>query len=71
MTNRKLLEQLIRDSGLKKSHIAEYLGVSRAGLSNLLRGRSEFRETQMQKLCQLLQLNEAQRTALFFGQSGA
>lgn len=71
MNNRKLLEQVIQDSGLKKSHIAEQLGISRSGLSNLLRGRSEFRESQMQKLCQLLKLSEAQRTAIFFAVDGA
>ena len=71
MTNRELLERVIQDSGLKKSHIAECLGVSRAGLSNLLRGRSEFRQSQMQKLCELLNLSEEQRTAIFFAVDGA
>lgn len=71
VTNRKLLEQVIQDSGLKKGHIAEHLGISRGGLSNLLSGRSEFRQSQMQKLCELLQLSEEQRTAIFFAVDGA
>lgn len=71
MTNKKLLDQAIQDSGLKKSHIAEHLGVSRAGLSNLLRGRSEFKASQMQKISQLLNLSDEQRTAIFFAPDGA
>lgn len=70
-TSRELLEQAIKDSGLKKVYIAKQIGVSNAGLANLLRGRSEFRESQMQKLCQLLNLNEEQRTAIFFATNGA
>lgn len=70
MVNRKLLMQTIQDSGLKKTHIAECIGVSRAGLSNLLSGRSEFRESQMHKLCQLLKLSDEQRLAIFFAANG-
>lgn len=70
MTNTKILEKAIKDSGLKKGHIAERLGVSRAGLINLINNRSEFKASQIQVLCDLLGLTEEQRNAIFFAVSG-
>lgn len=70
MTNTKLLEQLIKERGLKKAYIAKKLGLSRAGLCNLLNNRSEFRASQIQALTELLDLTEAQRNAVFFTVAG-
>lgn len=70
MTHTKLLEQAIERSGLKKGKIAECLGVSRAGLINLINGRAEFKVSQMLVLSALLKLTTAERDAIFFGQCG-
>mgnify|MGYP003307134066 CR=1 FL=1 len=56
MTNTKLLEEAIDRSGLKKGKIAERLGISRAGLINLINNRSEFRVSQIQTLCEILNI---------------
>lgn len=70
MTNTKLLEAAIKKRGLKKSYIADQLGISRGGLTNLINNRSDFRASQIQTLCNLLELNETQRNAIFFAKSG-
>jgi plasmid maintenance system antidote protein VapI len=70
MTNTKLLEQIIKDRGLKKGYIAEKLGVSRSGLINLINNRAEFRASQIQTLANLLDLTDAQRDAIFFAGNG-
>ena len=66
MTDTKLLEQVIKERGLKKGYIAERLGVSRSGLINLIKGRTEFKASQIQTLSDLLNLTEAQKNAIFF-----
>lgn len=70
MTNTKLLEDAIDRSGLKKGKIAERLGISRAGLINLINNRAEFRASQIMVLCDLLSLTTDQRDAIFFAVSG-
>ncbi len=70
MTNTKLLEQIIKDSGLKKGYIAERLGVSRAGLLNLINNRAEFKVSQIRVLCNLLNLTDTQRNVIFFAANG-
>lgn len=66
MTNTKLLEDAIARSGLKKGYIAARLGVSRAGLTNLIRGRAEFRASQMTLMEELLKLTPGEKDAIFF-----
>lgn len=70
MTNTKLLEEAIEKSGLKKGKIAERLGISRAGLANLINGRAEFKVSQMLVLSDMLGLTDAKRDAIFFAPSG-
>lgn len=70
MTNTKMLEQVIKESGLKKGYIATQLGVSRSGLINLINNRAEFRASQILTLTNLLNLTEAQRDAIFFACDG-
>lgn len=70
MTNTKLLEQAIDRSGLKKGKIAERLGVSRAGLINLINDRAEFKVSQMLVLSDLLGLTSEERDAIFFDVDG-
>lgn len=71
MTNTKLLEDAIKRSGLKKGYIAERLGISHGGLINLCNNRAEFKASQIQVLCDLLKLTDAERNAIFFAVSGA
>lgn len=67
MTNTQLLRQLIRDSGLKQSFIAEKLGMSSQGFHKYLIGQVEFRASQIRMLCDLLHIDDpALAEAVFY-----
>ena len=71
MTNTKILKDKIQQSGLKKSYIANALGVSRQTFSAYLDGKAEFRVNHMNILCNLLNIDLEQREAIFFASDGA
>lgn len=71
MTNTKLLKDKIQQSGLKKSYIANELGMSRQTFSTYIEGKAEFRVSHINILCALLDINFEQREAIFFASSGA
>ena len=72
MLNRKMLEDRIQQKGLKKSYIAERLGISRATLSSMLNGKTEFRLSHVRTLCKLLDIRDEETLlAIFFNQNGA
>jgi plasmid maintenance system antidote protein VapI len=71
MTDTKLLAQAIDDSGLKKSFLAEKLGISRQSLTSLLNGQTEFKASQIHTLTALLGLSAERRDSIFFAVSGA
>lgn len=56
MTNTKLLEKLIKDSGLKLSFIAEKLGITRQALYKKINGRAQFTGPEIKIMCELLKL---------------
>lgn len=67
MTNTKLLSDLIQKSGLKKVFIAEKIGMTPAGLHNCLKGKSEFKASQINILCDLLRIDDLElKEAIFF-----
>lgn len=67
MTNTKLLEDRIQQSGLKKSFIAACIGVSSATFSALLAGKSEFKVSQVKTVCELLDIKDEETLrAIFF-----
>ena len=53
MTNTALLRQRIKDSGLKLQYIADYVGISRVSLTMKIENVSEFRQTEIKKLCEI------------------
>lgn len=72
MTDGKMLEEKIRQSGLKKGFIAERLGISRATFRALLNNQAEFKASQIRVLCDLLDIrDEETMMAIFFATSVA
>ena len=59
--NTKLLQQKIKDSGLKMGFIAEKLGRSRQALSDKIQGKTEFLPSEIRILCELLHLSDDDR----------
>ena len=63
--NTKLLQQKIKDSGLKMGFIAERLGRSRQALSDKIHGKTEFLPSEIRILCELLHLSDDDRRLIF------
>ena len=67
MTNSSLLEQKIQDSGLRRSWILEQIGIkSYATLRAKIKNESEFTASEIDKLCEILNISKGQRQAIFF-----
>ena len=67
MTNTALLESIIAGSGLKKSYIAKILGVTLETLIRKIKNASEFKASEIDKLCQLLAIDDPNlKEAVFF-----
>lgn len=67
MTNTTLLEGIIKDSGLKRNHIAEAIGVSPFTFAKKVRGETEFKASEIIKLCRVLNIYQMPvREAIFF-----
>lgn len=69
MTNTALLERLISESGLKKSKLADALGLTYAGFAKKVKGQSEFKASEISILSHMLGINNAgDRDKVFFAQ---
>ena len=66
MTNTKLLREKIDASGLKLQYIADQLGITRFGLYKKLQNGSEFKPSQIVKLCELLRIETAEEREQIF-----
>ena len=66
MTNTRLLEQKIKDSGLKLTYIADRLGVVWITLRRKLDGESEFKQSEIVVLKDLLHLTDEEVKTIFF-----
>ncbi len=67
MTNTKLLERYIRKNGLKISFVAKELNLDYRTLRNKITNVSEFKASEIEKLCQLLKITSlTDRQAIFF-----
>ena len=71
MTNTELLENKIRDCGLKKGYLAEKCGLSRAGFRNCELNKAEFTTSQVNILCEELGITSLrEKETIFFAKSG-
>jgi predicted DNA-binding protein (UPF0251 family) len=69
--NVELLEDIIQQSGLKKSFIAEKIGVSRPTFDAYLK-KGDMKMSRVNALCEVLNIEDpAIREAVFFTPSGA
>ena len=68
MTNVQLLVKYIEKSGLKRSHIAKQIGISAYSLSLKINNSSEFKASEIDALCKLLDINIEERMAIFFAE---
>lgn len=66
MTDVEKLKEYISKSGLKLSFISEKLGISRYGLHLKLTNENEFKVSEMITLCDLLEIPNEDKIAIFF-----
>ena len=66
MTNTPLLEEYIKKSGYKKSYIIKTLGISRYGFSLKCTNKTEFKSSEIEVLCKLLNIGVSDRMKIFF-----
>lgn len=66
MTNTNMLLEAIKRSGYRLSFIAQKLGISRATLYNKIYGRTEFLQSEISLLKDLLNLTAEEGELIFF-----
>ncbi|MCR5466806.1 MAG: helix-turn-helix domain-containing protein [Lachnospiraceae bacterium] len=67
MTNTTEILALIQERGIKKQHIAKTLDISVPTLWRKIRGTSDFKQTEIVELCDILGVRtSAERDRLFF-----
>lgn len=71
MTNTAVLEDYINRSGLKKNRIAAALGLTSYGLSLKVRNVNEFKASEIDLLCAILQIDLSDRMRIFFAKDVA
>lgn len=69
MTNTALLNQQIDLKGLKKSYIAEQMGISTVCLRNKISGLTEFKISEVLRLQDILGLNDDLTRDIFLSQN--
>lgn len=65
MTNTRLLRELIDAKGLKLCYIADQLGISRFGLHKKMQNQSEFKPSEIKRICEILGITAAEREKIF------
>lgn len=66
MTNSELFEMMVRDKGIKKTFIADKLGISNQALLNKISNKSEFKAGETIVIRDLLGLTNQQWEQIFF-----
>ena len=66
MTNTPLLESIIDKSGYKRGYIAGRIGISTYTLSLKVNNRNEFKASEIEALCNILDIDDKDRSAIFF-----
>lgn len=70
MTNTKLLNNVIASRGLKKSWLAQQMGLSAYGLALKINNRNQFNAGEIQKMCNILGIIDlAEKDSIFFANS--
>ncbi len=64
--NTQLLDEKIKESGLKTTFIIEKLGLSANGFYKKKNGETNFRVSEVYVLCDLLHISEQEKNEIFF-----
>ena len=68
LTDSNLLREQVEKSGLKYQYIAEKLDLSRYGLMIKIEGKTEFKASEIRKICNILKISNDLRDLIFFAE---
>lgn len=66
MTNSKALKKSIKDSGYRIYFIASKLDITYQGLLKKINNESEFKASEIKKLCEMLNISRDDKETIFF-----
>lgn len=67
MTDTQELKKIIEISGLKYKNIAKFLGITPFGLQNKINNVTEFKSSEVKKMCNILGITSLeQKEKIFF-----
>ena len=66
MTNTLLLEMYIRRAGVTNRDLAKVVGLSQTGFYDKLKGRTEFRQSEIKIITERIGLTNEERDSVFF-----
>lgn len=66
MTNTELLKAKIEKSGYKLKYIAEQIGITYYGFLKKVNNKTEFKASEIQTLCELLEITGEEKEKIFF-----
>ena len=66
MTDTEKLKGKIRASGLRFGYVAEQIGLTPAGFYKKMQNVTEFKASEIQKLCDILKIDDRERSSIFF-----
>ncbi|MGM9648838.1 MAG: toxin-antitoxin system, antitoxin component, Xre family protein [Butyricicoccaceae bacterium] len=66
MTDTAMLKSKIAGSGLKIGYVIDKIGISYQCFLNKLHNKSDFKAREIQILCEVLSLSNAEKEAIFF-----
>lgn len=70
MTDTEKLRKLISESGLKLEYIAKQLDITRFSLQKKLENITEFKASEIQRMCEVLKIEDADlKEQIFFAQN--
>ncbi len=71
MTDSKQLRKIIKDSGFKLKYLAERLGITPYAFSMKIDNVTEFRPSEISKLCEIIGIKSAEeKEKIFFANKG-
>lgn len=66
MTDKNLLYYFVKRAGFKNKDIAEAIGITSAGYTLKITNKSDFRQREIKKICDMLKLTVEERDRVFF-----
>ena len=68
MTDKNLLYYFVKRAGFKNKDIAEAIGITPSGYTLKISNKSDFRQSEIKTICDLLGLTVEERDRVFFAE---